>query len=266
MEKVQGSDNRILVVIPHFFNKDNHTSSYFGSHQTENFHFRKNIVKRSHASLLKEIESCGLIHEIIYLGISGSSLINTQVKVSPNDPRYLPWIAFDYAYAHAHRFDFVMVLEDDLEIDQGTLEPLLRINSKVGCNRTLIPNRIEIYKGVSYCTDLVAMPGWKGPRFSYHGMQIREPVNIHSGFLLLGAKRFVEAYDERPFKVPTQIIGDFMASAFANMHANQEIVRFVPTTAGITIKHNDNWAMRMIELGILDEKEVLDRIKLSVNE
>jgi hypothetical protein len=266
MENFQGRDKRILVVVPHFFNTGKHESLPYGSHQLKNGSSRKKIIESSHSSLLKEFKSSGLNYEIVYLGISESSLMNIQVEVSPKDPRYLPWLAFDHAYTQTDKFDFIMVLEDDLELNEGTLNSLLRINSKIDSNKTLIPNRIETYKGISYCTDMIAMPGWKGPRFEYDGMSLRAPINIHSGFLLLGANRFRKAYEERPFNTPIQIIGDFMESAFANMHAYQEILRSVPTTNSVTIKHNDNWVKRMIEYGVLDEEETLDRIKSSINE
>jgi hypothetical protein len=104
------------------------------------------------------------------------------------------------------------------------------------------------------------MPGWKGPKFEALGLQIREPINIHSGFLLLSAERFKKAYDSRPFKTPTQIIGDYMASAFANMHAFQKIVRAVPARECVTVLHRDNWGERMVEYSILSESEIHERI------
>ena len=251
---------RALVVVPHFFNLGGYTALHFGSHQVSNLDSRKLTLSNSKISIIREFERMGINYDLVYLGIRGANLLDLQVETNPTDPRFLPWLAMDHAYSRMDVYDLVAVIEDDIEITSGTFASLIAFNAVDDLEVTLIPNRIETFNQKTYCTDLIAMPGWKAPEFDLLGLRVREPINIHSGLIMLSKGRFKKAYESRPFTVPTQIIGDFMASAFANMHAFQKIVRAGPTAESVTVLHRDNWAERMIELSILSEAEVNRRI------
>ena len=246
---------RILIVVPHFFNVEENKPMMFGSHETKNIKNRRKIVENSNSRLLEELRTLEVDFEVVYLGLKNNSLMPLQAYVESDDPRYLPWLACDYAFSNIDDYDFICILEDDLEIEFGTLKQLLHFQSSLDMNTTLIPNRIEVFEGIRYCTDLIAMPGWKGPKFEIGDLTVREPVNIHSGFLFLGREKFKKAYQERPFEKPTKIIGDYMASAFANIHAYLRVVRAVPLSSKITVIHHDNWVQRMIENQKLNEDE-----------
>lgn len=251
---------RALIVIPHFFNFGEYATSHFGSHQVNNLEGRKVVLNKSKDSIIREFGRIGTEFDLVYFGISGANILDLQVETTASDPRFLPWLAMDFAFSKIDQYDLLVVIEDDIELMGTTLSSLIDFNSQNSIDVTLIPNRLETFNDHMYCTDLVAMPGWKGPKFEALGLQIREPINIHSGFLLLSAERFRKAYESRPFKTPTQIIGDYMASAFANMHAFQKIVRAVPTRECVTVLHRDNWAERMVEYSIFSESEIHDRI------
>jgi hypothetical protein len=236
----------------------------FGSHETKNIKNRRKFVESSKSRLEEELSGLNVEFEVIYLGIKNNCLVPLQIYVDPADPRFLPWLAFDYAFSKADEYDFICVLEDDLEIEFATLKKLLHFESIIDLETALIPNRIEVFEGIRYCTDLIAMPGWKGSTFEIDALTVREPINIHSGFLFLGREKFKKAYKERPFKNPTKIIGDYMASAFANIHANLRILRAVPLASTITVIHHDNWVQRMIENRKLSEDQARLLIQASL--
>ncbi len=208
----------------------------------------------------------GIEIEIIYIGIAGANILELQIEINPADPRYIPWMAIDYAYLRADEYDFIIVMEDDIQTRKGTLLRLLKFNSEVDSELILIPNRIEKYRSKTYCPDLISMPGWKAPPFVFQNLVLREPINIHSGIVAMSSSRFKLAYKSKPFNTPTIIIGDYMASAFANIHAYQRIVRALPPMDQITLFHEDNWAERMVQMGIYSEDEIQTLIFLSGND
>jgi len=254
-------DLSMLIVVPHFFNTGAYKQLMFGSHEARNASKRNQIIEHSKQALENELNSNGIKYDLVYLGIKESNLMNLQVYVEPADPRFLPWIAFDFAYSQIAKYDFVMILEDDIEIESGTLTQLLQLYNLLEPNDALIPNRIEVLDGIRYCTDLVAMPGWKRSSFNISSFTVREPINIHSGFLLMGREKFKSAYEQKPFEAPTLIIGDYMASAFANMHSNFRILRSIPVTNSMTVLHHDNWAKRMIDNRQASKSEIDKRIQ-----
>ena len=255
-----------MIIIPHFFNFSGYAPSNFGSHQANNLSGRRVTLNRSKASIIHEFKKIGIEFDLVYFGIPGANILDLQIETRPQDPRFLPWLAMDYAYSQVHNYGLVVILEDDIELMGGSLPFLIEFNTQNSLDVTLIPNRLEMINGITYCTDLIAIPGWKGRKFDLLGLSVREPINIHSGFLLLSAERFKKAYESRPFKIPTQIIGDYMASAFANMHAFQRIVRAVPMCESVTVLHRDSWAERMIELSIFSESEIHNRILRTEND
>ena len=264
MVTLSKSKKRVLVVVPHFFNTGHYKPLLFGSYETNNSELRKSLLERSKLALQDELNNADVDFEIYYLGIENSSLMELQIIVSPSDPRFLPWLAMDFAFSKCENYDYVLVIEDDIEVESRAIPVLLEFNEVAESNYALIPNRIEFYGGMRYCTDLVAMPGWKGSEFELLGQTVREPINIHSGFLFLSNEKYVRAYVGRPFKSPTLIIGDYMASAFANMHANFRMIRALPVTESVTVLHHDNWAQRFIDNGRVSQDEMKLRIIESI--
>jgi hypothetical protein len=251
---------RALVVVPHFFNHGGYIPSHFGSHQVGNLENRRMTLNRSKSSVIEEFKRMDIECDLFYFGIADAGILDLQIETTASDPRFLPWLAIDHAYSQIEKYDLITVIEDDIEFATGTLSNLIAFNTQDSLNVTLIPNRIENFKGNVYCTDLISMPGWKGSKFEFLGLSVREPINIHSGLVLLSAERFKTAYESRPFKLPTRIIGDYMASAFANIHAFQKVVRAVPVTESVTVLHRDNWVERMIELSVFSEADFYKRI------
>jgi hypothetical protein len=236
----------------------------FGSYEIEKIDYRRQIVENCKSVLKVELGNLGAEYEVIYLGIRDNNLVPLDFQVNLEDPRFLPWAAMDFAHSEIEKYDYICILEDDLELEEGLIRNLIHFETILDLNTVLIPNRIEVFKGIRYCTDLIAMPGWKGPKYEIAGRVVREPINIHSGFLFMSNEKFDLAYENRPFNTPTKIIGDYMASAFANLHANFRVLRPIPVVDEVTMLHHDNWAQRMIENGKISDESIRNLIKESL--
>jgi hypothetical protein len=252
---------KALILVPHYFNGVSGAHVPFGSSDIENESIRKSQVESCQSALNESFQALKIEYQIIKLGIKGSSLIDLDLELKTENPRFLPWIAMDHANTLSPDFDFVMVIEDDIQINSITLEAIISFNSQDESDSILIANRVEQILEEQFCTDLVAMAGWKSPAISLNGKSYREPINIHSGLLLLTSEKFRSAYTNRPFKEPTKIIGDYMASAFANMHAYFKILRALPTSSEVTVLHLDSWVQRQINNNLLEVDKFHEALK-----
>jgi hypothetical protein len=245
----QTARKKILVVIPHFFKGILDKIALYGSEDSNNFEVRHAIVNSCFENVKSTLGNLDLDYEIFTIGNKGSNLLDIDIEVSSDNPRFIPWAAFDYAYEISSEFDFVLVLEDDILVSENTIQELISFNSDQNASEyILIPNRLETIDEVQFCTDMIAMPGWKSAGINIKGKLYRESINIHSGVLLLSVSKFNAAYEARPFKVPTIIIGGYMASAFANMHAYFRILRALPTSTEMPVIHTDSWVMRQLSI------------------
>jgi len=239
---------KILVIVPHYFSDSSVGHISFGSDDFKNIKVRKSLVESCYSELARVFKKLEYDYEIFRLGINGYSLMELDLEVKTKNSKFLPWIAMDYAYQMSESFDLIVVIEDDIFVNEDSMVQLVEFNSKSELDSILIANRVEQMLGQQFCTDLVAMPGWKSPSIKLEEKRFREPINIHSGLLLLNKEKFKLAYERRPFKEPTIIIGDYMASAFANMHAFFRIYRALPTSTEVTVLHLDSWVKRQIDL------------------
>ncbi len=253
---------KALILVPHYFNGMAGTDVPFGSSDIENESIRKSQVERCQSALNESFKALNIEYQIIKLGIKGYSLIELDLEIETENPRFLPWVAMDHANALSLGYDFVVVIEDDIEINATTLGAIILFNGQDQSDSILIANRVEQLLEEEFCTDLVAMPGWKSPAISLNGKSYREPINIHSGLLLMTSEKFRSAYKNRPFKEPTKIIGDYMASAFANMHAYFKILRALPTSSEVTVLHLDSWVQRQINNNLLEVDKFHEALKL----
>jgi hypothetical protein len=244
---IESNRKKILVVVPHYFKGISSNDAIYGSEDFENIESRKSIVSSCYEALKLSFNKLDLDLQIFTIGNKDSSLLNLDIEASAENPRFIPWLAFDMAYQIANKFDYILVIEDDISVGENTIQDLISFNSDENTSDyILIPNRIEIVEGNQFCIDMIAMPGWKSPTINIQGKPFREPINIHSGILLLSTSKFKAAYEARPFKDPTIIIGGYMASAFANMHAYFRILRSLPTSTQTPVFHSDSWVERQI--------------------
>ncbi len=253
---------KALILVPHYFKGVAGTEVPFGSSDIGNKGIRKSQVESCQRALNESFQALKIEYQIIKLGIKGSSLIDLDLEVETENPRFLPWIAMDHANRLSPDFDLIMVIEDDIQLNEITLEAIITFNSQDEPDSILIANRVEQLLEGQFCTDLVAMPGWKSPPITLSCKPYREPINIHSGLLLLTSEKFRMAYKERPFHEPTKIIGDYMASAFANMHAYFRVFRALPTRSEVTVLHLDSWVQRQLSNNLLQVDQFNEALKL----
>jgi hypothetical protein len=166
----------------------------------------------------------------------------------------------DNVYEKLDQFDYFLFVEDDILIPAALLDSLIDIDLSLDSNEIVIPNRIEIFGEKEFCVDMVAMPGWKSEEKINAGLRLCQPKNIHSGFLLLSREKFFKAYESRLYTEPKKIIGDFMASAFANLSSTFQVYRAIPTSSKLMVFHLDSWSERQISRGHFTLEELLMKI------
>jgi hypothetical protein len=166
----------------------------------------------------------------------------------------------DKAYEQIENYDYFLFSEDDLLIPSNLLGTLIDIDKSLNTDEIIIPNRIEIINEIEFCVDMIAIPGWESNKKIHKGLKMRQPRNIHSGFLLLSREKFSKAYKSRLHLEPTIIIGDFMASALANLSLTFRVYRGLPTFSALGVYHLDYWSKRQISKGLLTLEDLLIKI------
>ena len=129
----------------------------------------------------------------------------------------------------------------------------MEIEQQLDLHETIIPNRLEYLNGTAFCVDMIAMPGFKNKNKIVGRHILAQSVNPHSGFMFLSREKFARAYSLKVNSEPRIIIGDFMASALANIHSSLDVYRSIPTASSLSVVHQDSWSARMKSIGYLKE-------------
>jgi len=240
---------RILVAIPHYFDKLSIHDNEFGSYEGANYKFRNEVVQNTFATLNYCLSSLEMESKVLVFGIGNQYLKTPSVKLDLENPKYIPWKALEEIKKQIEDFDYLLFLEDDIVISPKLILELLALDRELDENETVIPNRIEIQNGIPFCVDMIAMPGWNPEIISVKGKVLAIPRNMHSGFMFLSKEKFIRAFSLRKYVEPTIIIGDYMESALANIHSSLKVYRSIPTASTLTVFHQDSWTERMIQNG-----------------
>ena len=240
---------RILVAIPHYFDKLSIHDNEFGSYESVNYKFRNGIIQNTFASLRGCLKSLEMDSTVLVFGIGNQYLKKPSIKIDLVNPKHIPWKAIEEMYKRVEDFDYFLFLEDDIIISSQLILELLALDRELNENETVIPNRIELQSGKPFCVDIIAMPGWNPEIFSVKGKDLAVPRNIHSGFMFLSKEKFIRAFSLRKYVEPTIIIGDYMASALVNIHSALKVYRSLPTSSTLTVLHQDSWTERMVQNG-----------------
>jgi hypothetical protein len=83
--------------------------------------------------------------------------------------------------------------------------------------------------------------------------------------MFMSKDKFIRAYSNRKFDEPTIIIGDFMASALANIHSSLRVYRSLPTSISLGVLHQDSWSHRMLSNGAFNEYQLSKLIEDAAN-
>jgi len=256
---------KIVVIIFHYFNQTGLKTSQYGSFDTDSAVHRKEMVLRALLSIESSLSSVCSHSEILIAGDPKNALIPIDIDLSPfiENSKEIPWRAIDYAANLKQDYDFIMFIEDDIEFNSLTLKLLLRHEQRLFSRSILIPNRLENYKGSVFCVDLLAMPGWKSRVRYSRRLRLRQPINTHSGIILVKATKFRRLYRNREFDKPTILIGDYMESALANLIGKNRVYRAVPSRNKMSVLHLDSWVLRQLTLGHLQKNAIEDFIEFN---
>ena len=149
------TNKKILVVIPHYFNGIKGQIVDYGSEDLEKMDYRRSIVEKCYVKLKKTLSDLNMEFDIIRIGIKNLSLIQLDIEVETENPRFIPWLAIDYAYKISNIYDYVLVVEDDIFVEDGTINEVLMFNSNENSDYVLIPHRVEVIEGNQFCTVVI---------------------------------------------------------------------------------------------------------------
>ena len=250
---------RILAAIAHYFDVTGIRTGDFGSYQRENFDTRGLIVEKTISLLNESLSELGKNFDIQLFGIETEHTRRPDVILDVVDPRHIPYSTIDEMYKKINQYDYFLYLEDDIELTPITIIELKEINQHLALHETIIPNRLEYLNDTAFCVDMIAMPGFKNGIKIVGRHFLAQSVNPHSGFMFLSREKFARAYSRRINTEPKIIIGDFMASALANIHSSLDVYRSIPSATSLPVVHQDSWSTRMESIGHL-RQDVLNRL------
>lgn len=156
-------------------------------------------------------------------GMRESSLLPVDIDFSSviNDPRMLVYASIEKMVDEIEHYDYFLNIEDDILVSAEILYACIEFNKTSYCNEIFLPNRIEYKPNSTYqCVDLTAIPRWKNElQRKFRGVELGVAHNPHSGLSFLSRNQFMYAATRVKLSSREVLIGDYMASAFANLHA-----------------------------------------------
>ncbi len=228
------SDLKILAIVNHYYGE---TEGFRGKSNYQDVNIRKKIVKQVIDSL-KNISGV----EVKVCGIIGSSLVPIDKDFSYIiNPSFLVYETIEWMFSQVNKYDYFINIEDDILLDRETFERILEFDRHNLPNECFHPNRIEQKDGKEYCVDLEAMPGWTQMSKKYSNYDLRVALNPHSGISILSKEKLLYAGKYVDFEKREIIIGHYMASAYANLHAPFLMYRSFPDLTAHKVIHLDNW-------------------------
>ncbi len=240
---------RVLVGIPHFFSVVIQPDLFHGSYAVQNRAKRLEIIAQSLNSYKEVFSELDIDGKILLFGDPNNALIKPDIDVSNEvqNSLHIPWKAIDYLAKIVKDYDFVIIAEDDIYVSTETISELLKLENELDMSKTIIPNRVEFFENQAFCVDLLNAYRWKTKSIVIRGEEYRQPLNTHSGFLLLSTSKFIHAYDRRRHDFPTKIgaLG-YLESALANLTDSMSVFRKIPVNCSLPVTHLDGWLVRQI--------------------
>lgn len=183
--------------------------------------------------------------DVVVCGLPGSALVDIDVDLSGvADPRHLVYATIELMVgriAHGDSYDYLLCLEDDILIEAGAVERMIRFAEQNQTNEILLPNRLEVgEQGVTYNVDLMAVPGWRPLHRQFEGRELGVANNPHSGLTFLSKEQASYAALRVDLDRREEYVGGLMASAFANVHEPFLLWRTVDGDAHHVL-HLDHW-------------------------
>jgi hypothetical protein len=229
---------RCLCLFIHYFNPQ---GPFGGRSKHQDPHLRRRIVERALYSLRAlaalDVRVCG--HQ-------GQSLVPLDVDLADrtSNPQFLVFEALQLLQEFSQSYDYFLVVEDDLLLSADVFHNVLQFDAEYGersQQRWIFhPNRIEYRRGQApFCIDLAVVRRRLGEPITFHGRQLQEHENPHSGLLLLNRQKLSIIANEVDPAFRGSVIGGPMASAFAHYHQPFRLFRQIDGLDLHTIQHLD---------------------------
>jgi len=159
------------------------------------------------------------------------------------EPRHIVYESIERMFDELDDYDFFLNIEDDILVADEVIETCIAFNSLSSLNEVYLPNRMERRAdGSLYCVDLLVMPGWDGSfHRDFRNTTLGIAKNPHSALSLLSRKQMNYAAQRVNLSRREIVVGGFMASAYANLHAPFLLWRARSDVVAHHVIHLDNW-------------------------
>lgn len=230
-----GRQNRLLCFFNHYYNPG---GPFRGKSATSNPEMRRAVV----CNAMDCLRSSGFDIDLKVCGVPKCGLVDIDIAFPDlPDPRHLIFASIERMASQLHSYDYFLNVEDDIYVPRETLANAMEFDRTEGRTEILHPNRMETDAEGQYCVDLRAVPGWTTSRRNYKGRRLAVAINPHSGFMFFSRAKFTYAIQQVDLSFRSQIVGDFMASAYCNVHAPFTLWRSFDDPKFHLIEHMDRW-------------------------
>lgn len=224
----------VLAIVNHYYGK---SRGFVGKSSIQDANTRRDLVNKA----INELKTITNI-DIKVCGIKNFSLVDIDIDFSHIvDPSFLIYETIEWMSRQVDKYDYFINMEDDILLKKETFERILNFDKTNTVRECFHPNRMETRNGKKYCVDLIAMTGWTDKSKKYNGIELKVALNPHSGIAILSKEKLQYAKKHVNFKKREKIIGHYMESAFANLHAPFQLFRSFSDISFHEIFHLDNW-------------------------
>ena len=230
---------KILCHFNHFFGK---TSSFVGKSTAGVPEQRFEIVQTA----LARIRALPYDMEIRVCGFPDFSLLPIDLDLSEiREPQHIVYASIERMFNTLDDYDYFLNIEDDILISGQVIDACFAFHPCSAVNEVYLPNRMERRAdGSLYCVDLLALPGWNQAfRRVFQNNTLGVAVNPHSAMSFLSRQQMDYAAGRLDLSRREIVIGGFMASAYANLHAPFLMWRAQSNPLDHHIIHLDNWIL-----------------------
>ena len=189
-----------------------------------------------------------------------------DIEFRLSDPRLLVYESLAMMARFSSEFDYFVNIEDDILLEREAFERITTFDAESLVNECLHPNRMEDRHDGSYCVDLEAMPGWTFHTRTVAGHQLRVALNPHSGLCVLSRAKLRYAMERVDLRRREQIVGGYMASAYANLHGPFAMFRVTDPLGAHKVTHLDWWKNPVAPVAGSDVGDVPLRCEARVEE
>lgn len=230
---------KVLAIVNHYYGN---AGEFVGKSSTQEADIRTNIINDV-VNELKKIPGA----EVVICGISGKTLVKIDKDFSYiSNPAFLIYESIGWMASQFDKYDYFINIEDDILFSKDAFERIVEFDRNNPVNECYHPNRMEYKNGKEYCVDLVAWPGWTNISKIYENHELRIANNPHSGICVLSKNKMAYAKRLVDFGRRDKIIGHYMASAYANIHAPFSMFRDFSNPSYHKVIHLDNWEPNII--------------------